>query len=239
MSAPSSAVEVAELARALYGAPLGAMDGVLHVVAVAEEGDAHRVLRIGPHAPKSETDFFVLGLARARVGAILVSGAVLRAEPELRYELSPALRAWRRVLGLDEPPFLLVLTRGDVDLAHPALHGEARPIVFTGPAAGRSRAQGSIEIVSVAEPSARAAIDHLRRDRGCRGVSIEAGPRVAAPLYDPPPAIDELMRSVSEGPLDPRARGGALPSPAHLELVASARPDPDAPWRFERWVRAR
>lgn len=242
-SRATSAADVNELVSALYGAPLGAMRGVLHVVAVAEEDGAPRVLKIGPHAPKSVEDFFVLNVARARVDSILVTGAVLRAEPELRYELTGpgesarGLAAFRESLGQGEPPILLVLTAGELALDHPALHSWARPIVFTTREAAARLRGGAIEIVGVSRPSARAAIAYLLGERGCRSVSIEAGPRTAAPLYDPPPVIDELMRSVYDGPLDPRARGGELPSPSHLERTSSTRSMRDPAWRFERWSR--
>ncbi len=243
MTALASAEDVSRFAESLYGEQLGAMDGVLHVVAIAEP--ERIVMRIGDHSPKSATDFFALSLARARVEAIVVTGAVLRAEPELRYELATPLAAWRReVAGLASPPFLLVLTGGEIPLDHPALASWARPIVFTTHAAAeRMRAQARVEIVGHDAPSARAAIEHLRRVRGCRSVSIEAGPRTAVPLYDPPLAIDVLALSVFVGPLDPVARGGAFPSEAGLasaglrRVSAARRDEASGGWRFERWVR--
>lgn len=221
------------------------MRGVLHVVAVAEdENGARRVIRIGPWSPKSATDVFVLELSRARSDAILLTGAILREEPELRYELSSELEAWRRdVLGIEEPPRLLVLTGGRVPLDHPALASRARPILFTTEqSAPKLRGRSSIEVVAVAEPSARAALAYLRDVRGARSVSVEAGPTTAVPLYEAPCAIDELMLSVFEGPLEPRARGGAFPSEreiaAQFERVSVVRIDePSGPWRFERWLR--
>lgn len=229
-----------ERMRALYGEELGAMEGVLHVVAVHAEGEARRVIKIGEHAPKSAADFFALELARARVDAIVITGAILREEPELRYALSSELAAWRReVLGLAEPPWLLVLTHGDVPLDHPALAGPLRPIVFTSlEAAPALRARTPIEIAGVPAPSARLALRFLRSERGCRSVSVEAGPTTAVPLYDEPCAIDELALSVYGGPLDPRARGGRFLDEGALERrferVSEAS---EGEWRFERWLR--
>jgi riboflavin biosynthesis pyrimidine reductase len=252
--------DVDAAARALYGAALGAMRGVLHVVAVAREdtsegpsqGEGLRVIRVGPHAPASATDFFALNLARARVEGIVVSGSVLRDEPELRYALSgpaaDALAAWRRGLGLRRPPWLLVLTRGADPGAladHPAWESWARPLVLTGEdaAPGLRRALPSrVEVVGHPAPSPRAALAHLRDARGCRGISVEAGPRVAVPLYDPPRAIDELMLSVFEGPLPAAARGGAfLPEPAiAARLRRASAPtsveEPSGRWTFSRWL---
>lgn len=234
-----SAAEVDARVRALYGEALGAMEGVLHVVAVA--GSAHRVMRIGPWSPKSEVDFFVLELARARVEAIVITGAILRDEPDLRYGLSPALAAWRReVLGLSRPPWLLVLSRGEVPLEHPALvPGPVRPLVVTSEEAARElRGRGSIEVVGLGSPSARAALA-LLAERGCGSVSVEAGPKTATGLYDSPMAIDELALSVYEGELDGRARGGRfLDEGALSERMVRVSGVRDGEWRFERWVRA-
>ena len=167
---------VSRFAAALYGGPVGAARGVLQVVAVAEREGARHVMRIGEHSPRSDTDFFALNFARARVEAILVSGAVLRAEPELRYELGgpgragEALGMWRRALGLEAPPWLLVLTRGDVPLDHPALRSWAKPIVLsTREAAARMRAEAACEVLGMEAPSPRAALALLRA-RGVRSI---------------------------------------------------------------------
>lgn len=232
-----SAAEVDARVRALYGEALGAMEGVLHVVAVA--GSAHRVMRIGPWSPKSEADFFALELARARVEAILITGAILRAEPGLRYGLSPGLAAWRRkVLGLTAPPWLVVLSRGEVPLDHPALTpGPVRPLVFTSSAAARALEGASVEVVGVPRPSARGALA-LLSERGCHSVSIEAGPQTATGLYDPL-VVDELALSVFEGTLDERARGGLfLDEGALRERMVRVSRVQEGEWRFERWLRA-
>jgi len=245
--------QVAEAARALYGAELGAARGVLHVTAVAREGEALRVIRVGRHAPKSAADRFALDLSRARAEGILVTGSVLRAEPDLRYALSGptagALAAWRReVAGHAEPPWVLVLTRGEpaglVD--HPAWDGWARPLVLTGEDAAprlREALPARVEIVAHPAPSPRAALAHLRDDRGCRAVSIEAGPRVSVPLYDAPLAVDELTLSVFEGRLAAQARGAPFLTEAAIarRLRRAAEPtvvtEPSGRWSFSRWTR--
>ena len=245
------AERVARRARNLYGVELGALEGALHVMAVqARPGGEHRVIRIGPSSPKSETDFFVLGLARARVEGILISGSILRAEPELRYDMQPDLTAWRReVAGLEAPPWLLVLTRGaDLPAAHPAFESEARPIVLTSTNAApalRRALPSRVEVVGLDSPSPRAAVAHLREERGCRGVSIEAGPSVALPLYGAHGAqlIDELMLSVYWGELAPEAEGHPFFSDDELaaHLVRAGAPtlvdEPSGRWTFSRWLR--
>jgi riboflavin biosynthesis pyrimidine reductase len=249
------AKRVTTRARDLYGDALGAMRGVLHVMAVqARPGGGHRVIRVGARSPKSDTDLFVLNLARARVEGIVISGSILRAEPDLRYNLQTEMTAWRRdVLGLEAPPWLLVLTRGaNLPAAHPvfenrAFESEARPIVLTSVDAApalRRALPSRVEVVGIDAPSPRAAIAHLRGDRGCRGVSIEAGPRVAMPLYAPPSIIDELMLSVYGGPLDPDVEGPPFLSAPELEarLVRVGGPtevdEPSGRWTFSRWLRA-
>ena len=243
-------LDVDARARALYGQPLQPAHGVVHVVAVAQgaegrgaegRGNEYEVIRIGPHAPKSETDFFALSLTRARVGGVLVSGSVLRAEPELRYDLPDALKQWRAAQGLDTPPVVLVLSRGDLPAAHPVWESWARPVVFTSKAAAASlRLPARVEVVGVDDPSPREAVGWLRARAG--SVSIEAGPSIAVPLYDPPLVIDELLLSVFEGEIDPRARGRAFLDAAalsdRLRLVSEVRVDePSGPWRFTRWLR--
>lgn len=248
---------VIERARDLYGVELGAMRGVLHVMAVqARPGGEHRVIRIGPRAPKSETDFFVLNLARARVEGIVISGSILRAEPELRYNMQEELTTWRRdVARIASAPWLLVLTRGaDLPVAHPVFEdtvfedsSEARPLVLTSTDAApalRRTLPSRVEVVGIDEPSPRAAIAHLQGERGCRGVSVEAGPRVATPLYADPTIIDELMLSVYRGELDPEVEGPSFLSEPQLEAVLtrvggpSAVEEPSGKWSFSRWLRA-
>ncbi len=241
MSHPSETKEgIVARATELYGEPLGPMRGVLHVVAVAREEDGLRVMWIGEHSPKSDTDFFALQLARARVDAILVSGSVLRAEPGLRYDLVGG--GWDAYRGGRPPPLLCVLTRrGGLPASHPVWGSWARPFVFTGDDAPLEL-PAHVPVVRVREPTPRGAIHHLVRERGCASVSIEAGPRVALPLYDAPSVVDELMLSTFEGELDPRARGAAFLEEAELatELERVAPPfaveEPSGPWTFRRFL---
>ena len=125
----------------LYGpAPVGEV-GVLHGLALwkAPSGPP-RVLRIDENTPRSETDRFVLHLARARADAIVTSGSILRSEPQLSHEIGHdagmkhELDAWRReVYGHANPPLSLVLTRGaNLDLAHPFFADPVGKIVYTG-----------------------------------------------------------------------------------------------------------
>ncbi len=118
--------------------------GVVHVTAIGEPSRA--VLAIGPDAPRSATDRFVLGFARARADVIVTTGAILRAEPRLVHDTAEdpgEAAAWARwraeVLARREAPVLLVLSAsGALDLAHPALRAAPRTIVWT-TASGRER----------------------------------------------------------------------------------------------------
>lgn len=233
------------------GVDLSAREGVVHVTALWDApGGGLLTLRINAHTPRSPHDAFALGLARARADAILVTGQVLRDEPNLRYELdgpgelARGLAAWRaEEARRQEPPWLLVLTSGrGLDLFHPALRGWARPLVFTGEAAAaelrRRDGAADVEIVGSAEPSARAAIAHLRGERGARVVTVEAGPTTSRPLYDDPRAVDELMLSLFHGPeIAPEAVGVELiPS---REALVSRLGDGTGAWPVEeasgRW----
>ncbi len=240
----TAARDVQRRIEALYGdVDLGADAGVVHVVSVSEHAGELAVIRIGPRAPGSPTDRFVLQLARARADAIVVTGKILRAEPGLRYDLPPDLLAWRRDRARRvQRPDLLVLTRGhDLDVAHPALHGWARPIAFTTEDAAPRLAQ-SMRAVGCADPSLRAAVAWALA-AGARTVSVEAGPSSSAPLYEAPVRVDELMLSEFLGALPPEVRGGALirrdDLEAKLRLIAAPRTieEGSGVWRFSRWTR--
>ncbi len=209
-----TADDVDALARALYGerAPLDRR-GVIHVTALyaARDGALH-TLRIGPQAPKSAHDFFALQLTRARADAIVITGQILRDEPELRYALPDAFAAWRARHGRNvAAPKLLVLTSGNaLDLTHPALAGEwASPVIFTGTeAATRLRPNASCTVVGHPEPSMAAALAWLR-DEGAHTIAIEAGPSTTRPLYDSG-SVDQLVLSIFRGPVADAARGPRL-----------------------------
>lgn len=229
--------------ESLYGHVPGPAEGVLQVSALAREGDDLIVIRIGEHAPKSDTDWLVLSCARARVDAILVSGSVLRFEPDLFYAApDPEMAAlWPR----DAPPWLCVMTRtGDLPADHGVWGSAVRPMVYTGADADVAHLPDTVTVVRDDDPSPRAAIRHLLETRGCRSVSVEAGPRVSMPLYDPP-AIDELILSVFEGELDPRARGATFHDEATLTALLervggpTAVDEPSGRWVFSRLRRSR
>jgi riboflavin biosynthesis pyrimidine reductase len=237
----------------------GEEEGVLHVAAVWRPPglDRHVVLRIREETPRSELDFLILNLARARADAIVTTGRILRQEPALTHDLQGAggvpnaLDAWRRdELGLERPPWLLVLTSGrDLDPGHPAFRSWARPLVFcpfTRVEQVRRQFLGTrVAVSGHPSPSLRSALDHLEQERGARRISIEAGPSTAIAAYDAPARIDELLLSVFEAPEVPATiAGGELPSRRDLERILGpavatfAAAEESGPWRFERYRRA-
>ena len=248
-----SPVDVAALGRELLGGDPARAGRVLHVAAVwRDAGGVARVLRIGPQTPRSDHDRFLLGLARARAEAILTPGRILREEPALTHgllgppELRAALAAWRHErLVLASPPWLLVLSSGSgLDPAHPAFHGPTRPLLFVPAAAAaelRERfARTEVRVASVPQPSARLALEHLRR-LGAKRVTLEAGPTTMRSLYEEPVGVDELWLATYAGE---RPREGVIGEPfvedARLAATlpdtsaSSPRVEPSGPWRFER-----
>lgn len=224
--------------------------GVLHVVATWPCDEGQRVIRITEQSPKSDTDFFLLNLARARADVILTTGRILREEPHLEYSLPPAwapgMLAWREAaMGRTTPPKVAVLTSGrDLDPDHPALHGWARPVIVTSQDAARAlrpRLPGHVDVIGLKLPSAREAIAWAR-GAGATTVSIEAGPSTARALYADPAVVDELWLSeflesdlahALRGPIVfAKAPGSGLLQPVGPEGL---RHEPSGRWRFSRF----
>jgi riboflavin biosynthesis pyrimidine reductase len=222
---------------------------VVHVSSAVRGDDGRlHVIRIGPEAPQSERDFFVLQLSRARADAVLTSAEILRREPELTFDfVGPyaedfrADRARRRQGALTA----CILTRsGDVPLEHGVWEDSSKKLVFTPVAAAdelATRLGTRAEVVGIDALDPAHAIIELRRRR-LHAVSIEAGPRTSAALYEShPPVVDELWLSVLEAMPDPRWLGSALsPNLLHgLHCASSVHFDEaGGRFRFERWRRA-
>ena len=134
-------------------------EGLLQVVAIGASPRA--VIALGPTSPASETDRFVLGVARARADLVLTSGAILRAEPALVHRFSDdpeqerALQRWRRErLGRPRPPGLGILSRsGQIPGDHPALGFASAGFVWTSRSGGArlGRRVGSLEVIDAIE----------------------------------------------------------------------------------------
>jgi len=264
---PTPAALVAERVRRLYGDEVGTdalsdPAGVIHVAAVGREPDGELVvLEINQATPRSASDRFALDLARARADVIVTTGAILRAEPGLRYELASdraeALHTWRMdQLGRPTPPLVVVLTgREDIDLDHPTLHGWAQPWIFTNVDCARAlhgRLPRHVGLAGVPSPDLQTLVEWARRRFDARTITIEAGPTTTRPLYesqaghdgDGPGLVDELMLSVFEGAIPSAARGGPFASQHALERCFGRRQqgevveEESGPWRFVRLLRA-
>ena len=96
----------------------------------------------------------------------------------------------------------------------------------------------------MSRPSARLALDHLRR-LGARRITIEAGPSTARELYDDAARVDELWLATYAGKGPPPAAIGEpfVPDERLAAVLPEAstpcqRDEPSGPWRFERRWRA-
>lgn len=249
---------------ALYGeqapAQMRAFEGLLHVAAVWAGDPSWPAILIRPDSPRSPSDRFALELARARADAIVITGKILREEPELRYEqpgtgtsYQAALTHWReQALGKREPPRLAILSSGrSIDLDHPVFRSWARPLLVVDAAYAEplrsDLSEGGlerVELVALERPSLQATVE-LLRERGGETISLEAGPRTLAPLYAAHEQqglrVDELMLSLFLGELPEPLRGGSFVARARaqvlFECVAEAeREQGSGPWSFTRWL---
>lgn len=239
--------EVERRIEALYGTAVLPARGLLHVVAAVRTSAGFRVLRIGPQAPRSSTDFFILNLCRARADAILTTAENLRAEPALHHDLqgdhADALRAYRvGRLGKRAAPVSAILTRsGNLPLEHALWADGTSKLVLsaTTPSPPLVHAlAGRARFVHLPGLDARAACAWLAA-QGHGLVSVEAGPSTASTLYGEGSPVTELALSLYEGALQGVALGGALPSDLTNRLTRSAevaRQEESGAWRFSRWV---
>ena len=252
MQPDAQLLEVQRLVQCLYADTLRGLSGVLHCVSTLRVPDDPRphVIKIGEHAPKSATDFFVLNLARAHADAIVTTAQVVRAEPQLSHELQGPLaegltRYRRELLGKQQPPLTAILTRSaELPPEHRVFRDQNPNLVLTTPqrapllAAELTRA----EVLGVEALDIRQAVELLQR-RGARMIVIEAGPSTAGVLYDAPPRVQHLWLSRFEGSIDARAVGGALPPEAALlsGLRCTAEhevQEPSGAWCFQHWQRS-
>lgn len=244
-----TATDVERAALALYGDPLRERPALSHVVAVWSPGDGtNRVMKIDDGTPSSDTDSFVVHLARARADAIFTTGANLRAEPELQFDLrgpgSSALMRWRIDIHHLMPPSALVLTSGrDFDPMHPALKGPAH-VALCVPAEVADDIRQSLKsfkwtkVHGMESTDAVKAIEWLRATRDAKSISIEAGPSTALPLYEH--GVDQLLLSRYTGDLDEGLVAGDFFDDAwldeHMVRASTTTVDADG-WIFERWER--
>jgi len=222
-------------ARWLFGGAFE-KEGVIHPTACVRKADgAYCALRIEPRTPKSPHDLFALFFQRARADVIVSTGAILRAEPDVRYDLAdspfgPGLLAYRASLGKTEPPRVVVLSRR-LDLAseHPALRAPQVELWSPQPLSGLGHRPFTGRPVE--------AVETLRAEGGL--VVVEAGPSVTRGLHAAD-AIDALYLTTFAGEIDEALLAGAAFDTAGIEtrLPAAGPPrrveEPSGPWHFVR-----
>lgn len=249
----TDAEAVSQRLRTLYGRDPAGQVGVLHSIAlwIDAAGEAH-ALRIAPGCPQSDTDAFLLRAARMRAEAIVTTGQILRDEPQLTHgESDRGLRAWRRErVGLQASPRTVILTSGDqIDMKHPALGTEHRPMIITREEAAAPlrnaahRAGVTLEVIGREATSIRDTLA-LLRGQGHRTVLVEAGPTTAVSLYDEPLRVDELLLAVYRGAvLAPQWIGprflnlNALEGAFRRRTPPTAVGEPSGEWTFQRLLR--
>ncbi len=239
----------------IYGDALETAGGVLHVAAVWRDPEGRLpTLRIEAGAPRSATDRFVLGLARARADAVLTTGRILREEPDLQHRyhedlaIEAALAEWRRaILGKRHRPTSVVLTSGrDLNFRHSLFAGPSPVWILTPPeAAAALRARGlprGVTACGVANLTLRRGIETLR-ERGFATVAVEAGASTSRALYEPGWRVDELSLSFFAGAeLSTSLRGPAFLSAARLAASLGSpvslhvEQEPDGRWLFARFL---
>lgn len=196
--------------------------GVVHITAIGAPSRA--VLAIGPDAPRSATDRFILGFARARADVIVTTGAILGAEPELVHRTAEdpnGAAEWARwraeELGRVDAPSLLVLSAsGVLDLAHPAVRAAPRTIIWTTPAGRERLGPVDVERVEVFVPPCLSAADSSPEREA------DAGEDGAAKA-----ALEAALRWLREGAgfrtivieAGPRATTGIYDSPRSARTV--------------------
>jgi riboflavin biosynthesis pyrimidine reductase len=249
----SDAERAREMAEALLGPGVCEQTGVTQISAGVRQRDGRlQVLRIGQtETPRSEHDFFALSLCRARADAVLTSGENLRREPELSHALTGpharALRALRESAHKTEPLRCAILSRsGDLPLDHPVWEDGTTKLVFTAPeheAQVRFRLAQRARVVGLPDLHPRRVIAWLKQE-GAQTVSVEAGPRTLAQLYEGPRVIDELILSrYGENHVPESVLGAALPEDSRLFaglscLHEATIQETNGTWIFQRWARA-
>lgn len=236
---------------ALYGDHTLPRAGILHSVhAVRAASGRLHALRIDEHAPKSETDWFVLSLCRARADAVLTSAENLRREPQLSHRLTgpwaEALMGYRaKQLGKLAPLTCAILTRsGELPLEHTVWSDGTQKLVLCPPDAApglRAGLGARAEVVAVQDLDAPKAC-RLLQARNLPLLSVEAGARTASTLYAGERHVSELWLTLWESAPPDAALAAELPPDATLfggmeRIGRSQRREHGQLFRFERWQR--
>lgn len=186
----------------------------------------------------SDADTAMLAALRGRFDAVMIGAGTMRAERYGRLVSKQETRERRQKDGLPPEP-LLVLVSGRLDLPWdaPLFEEGGEVLIFTSseaepPATGAAvdlvRHEGAVDF--------RAAMRHLRQERGVRALLSEGGPHVHAQMQADR-LIDDLFLTIApklSGGEGPRILEGRLPEVTELDLVWLLEEDGELFARYRR-----
>jgi len=194
---------------------------VLTNFALTLDGRATIGGRSGPIGGDADTSLLV-GL-RTRVHAVMIGAETLRAERYGRIVRSQAKRERRERLGLPHDPLAVIVGSMDLPWDAPLFTEGGRVLIFTTDDAERPPTKSSVRVVRHEgdRVDLRAALEHLRRERGVTSLLCEGGPHLHGELLAAG-LVDELFITRA-----PKIAGGEGPglvagideSPIDAELV--------------------
>jgi riboflavin biosynthesis pyrimidine reductase len=171
-----------------------------------------------------EADIALLVELREMADAVMIGSGTLRAEGYGRLMRRADRRERRVAAGLTaEAPVVLLSRSMDLPWDAGLFEAPEQPVwLYTGPdSPPPPEVAAPIELVRLERPTPRAALQHLRKERGVRALLSEGGPQLnAAMLADG--LIDELFLTLSAvltgDESEPTIVAGALPEPTRLAL---------------------
>lgn len=173
-----------------------------------------------------DADTLMFGELRVLPDAVMIGSGTLRAERYGRLVRDPERRARRVAAGLEADPVAVLVSRGlDLPWDAPLFAApEQEVVVYTGQdGAEPPDVDARLDVVRLPDPGHRAALAHLRSERGVRSVLCEGGPTLNGRLLADD-LVDELF--LTTAPLlagdtgEPGlVAGQALSPPAPLDLV--------------------
>jgi riboflavin biosynthesis pyrimidine reductase len=178
------------------------------------------------HSLGSDADTEMLVELRTIADAVLVGPSTVRAEGYGDLAARPERRERRRAAGLAErPPAVLVTRGGSIPWEAGLFAAPEQPVViYTGAALEPSESVvAPVTVHRLEDPTAAAALAHLRAEHGVRVVLCEGGPRLLRSLLADR-LVDELFLTLTPvivaDDAQPRiVTGGPLPGgPLELEL---------------------
>lgn len=179
---------------------------VSHVTSTLLLNDNYYTLRINSQSPSSLFDKFILSVSRARCDLIVLTGAILRAEPNLTANLFIAenvLKEWRKSLGIKtNESDICILTNNinNIDPNHPIFTSSnnidemnneqqsSKVFIYTGLDSSsnfniNNDNNNKIDptVIRVAKPSLSSLIQDFRSTHSI--ISAECGPSTTSSIY--------------------------------------------------------